>query len=53
MVKVKQICLDMIKGTYGFFNQKKVNAGFELCGLDFMFDMEGNPFLIEVNYNPS
>lgn len=36
------------------FNRKPENCNcFELFGFDFMIDSKGNPFLIEVNTNPS
>ena len=34
------------------FNPKKLEACFELLGLDFMIDQQGKLWLIEINTNP-
>lgn len=49
---MKKLTADCMKAVWGKIDPfKRVNS-FEVYGLDFMFDDEFKPYLIEVNTNP-
>ena len=51
--KVKEIVVDVIHANCNLVDPRRNESNFEIFGLDFMVDRQIQPYLIEINSNPS
>ena len=53
LAKVKSIITDVIHANYNLIDPHRNESNFEIFGLDFILDRNFQPYLIEINTNPS